>query len=222
MPAQTTNLFLLQDLEDSSKTAQLAARDLSALRTVGNWIESFVARPAKDLGRAGPVCPFVPHAVERKTLWLAPERIAEHRAADVVELIDGYKRLLLSARPVDGDDAQYKAIVVVFSDLPADRAAGILDNARIQDLKRLFYAEVGVVMGEFHQSNEGSAIRNPSFHPFKAPVPFMLMRQAVVSDWMFFLDNEDWLGLWARRFGESAAPALADRLRRTNWRQLDL
>lgn len=222
MPAQTTNLFGMQDLEDSSKTANLAARDLSALRTVANWIESFVAKPAKDLGRAGPVCPFVPHAVEHKTLWLAPERIAEHRAADVVELIDGYKRLLLSARPVDGDDAQYKAIVVVFGDLPADRAAGFLGDARIRDLKRLFHADDGVVMGEFHQRNEGSAIRNPSFHPFKAPVPFLLMRQAVVSDWMFFLDNEDWLSLWARRFGESAVRALADRLRRTNWRQLEL
>ena len=47
------------------------------------------------------------------------------------------------------------------------------------------------------------------------------MRPAVVSDWMFFLDNEDWLSSWARGFGESAVPALAEKLRRTNWQQLD-
>ena len=47
------------------------------------------------------------------------------------------------------------------------------------------------------------------------------MRHAVISDWMFFLDNEDWLGLWARRFGESAVHALAAELRRTDWRQLE-
>jgi hypothetical protein len=47
------------------------------------------------------------------------------------------------------------------------------------------------------------------------------MRPAVVSDWMFFLDNEDWLSSWARRFGESAVPALAEKLRRTNWQQLE-
>ncbi len=111
MPAQTANLFLLQDLENSSRTAKLADRDLSALRAVADWIETFVARPNEDLGRAG--------------------------------------------------------------------------------------------LGEFHERNEGSAIRNLSFHPFKAPVPFLLMRHAVISDWMFFLDNEDWLGFWARRFGES-------------------
>ena len=79
----------------------------------------------------------------------------------------------------------------------------------MQDFKRLSYADDGVVMGDFHQRNEGSAIRNPSFQPFKSPVPFLLMRHAVVGDWMFFLDNEDWLGLWARRFGQSAVHALA-------------
>ena len=76
MAAQTTNLFLLEDLDDASKTRQLADSDLAALRAVADWIKTFVVRPHKDLGRAGPVCPFVPEALERKTLWLAPEQIA--------------------------------------------------------------------------------------------------------------------------------------------------
>jgi len=42
----------------------------------------------------------------------------------------------------------------------------------------------------------------------------------VIGDWKFFLDNDEWLGLWARRYRESAVPALAEELRRTNWRQL--
>ena len=152
-----------------------------------------MARPNKDLGRAGPVCPFVPGGLERKTLWLAPERIANQSVPDVVELMNDYRRLLLRAQPIEGDDANYKAIVVVFTDLSADRARDYFDDAQIQHLKRLSYVEDGVVLGEFHERNEGSAIRNPSFQPFKAPVPFLLMRHAVVSDWMFFLDNEDWL-----------------------------
>jgi hypothetical protein len=49
-------------------------------------------------------------------------------------------------------------------------------------------------------------------------VPFLLVRQAVVSDWKFFLDNEDWLNLWARRYGDSGAQALAEELRRLPWR----
>ena len=153
--------------------------------------------------------------------WLAPEQITNRNVPEVVELMNGYRTLLLRAQPIDGDDANYKAIVVVFTDLSADRAKDYVDDVQIQNLKRLSYVEDGVVLGEFHARNEGSAIRNPSFQPFKAPVPFLLMRPAVVSNWMFFLDNEDWLSSWARRFGESAVPALVEKLRRTNWQQLE-
>ena len=99
MPAQTTDLFLLEDLEDVSRTRELAESDLDALRAVADWIKTFVARPHKDLGRAGPVCPFVPGALERKTLWLAPEQIADRSVPDVVQLINGYQRLFLGAQP---------------------------------------------------------------------------------------------------------------------------
>ena len=41
-PAQTTNLFLLEDLEDVSRTSELADADLDALRSVADWITSYV------------------------------------------------------------------------------------------------------------------------------------------------------------------------------------
>src|SRR5262249_18478746 len=133
MPATTTNLFLLQDLEDVSRTGPLAESDLQALHTVADWIKTFVARPNKDLGRAGPVCPFVPGAWEGKTLWLAPEQIANRSALDVVQLVNGYRSVFLRAHPIEGDDiegddANYKAIVVVFTDLLADRAKDTMDD----------------------------------------------------------------------------------------------
>ena len=60
MPAQTANLFLLEDLEDVGRTRELAEGDLAALEAVADWIKTYVVKPHKDLGRAGPVCPFVP------------------------------------------------------------------------------------------------------------------------------------------------------------------
>ena len=217
MSAQITNLFLLEDLEDVSRTRKIAESDLNALRAAADWIKTFVARPHKDLGRAGPVCPFVPVACERKTLWLAPERIADRSVLDVVQLINAYKKLFLDARPIDGDDANYKSIVVVFTDLSADRAKDLFDDV-LQHLAVPSYVEDGLVLGGFYERNDGSAIYNPSLRPFTAPVPFLLMRHAVISDWKFFLDKEDWLNLWARRYGESAVQALAEELRRLPWR----
>jgi hypothetical protein len=217
MPPKTTNLFLLEGLEDVSRTSELAERDLDALHAVGDWIKTFVVRPHKDLGRAGPVCPFVPGALERKTLWLAPEQIADRGVPDVVELINGYKGLFLDTQPTDGDDAIYKVIVVVFTDLSADRAQEVFDDV-LKHLAVPSYVEDGIVFGPFYEGNEGTAIYNASFRPFQSPVPFLFVRHGVLSDWKFFLDKEDWLSLWARRLGESAVHALAEELRRLPWR----
>jgi len=216
-PAQTTNLFLLEDLEDVGGTSDLPQSDLDALQTVGQWINTFIVRPHKDLGRAGTVCPFVPVSLERKTLWLAPERIADLDAPEVVELMSGYKRLLLDARPAEGDDVVYNVIVVVFTDLPADRAQGVFDEVLAQ-LAVPSYAEDGILFGPYYEGNEGTAIHNSSFRPFQSPVPFLFVRHGVTEDWKFFLDDDEWLGLWAQRHGAAGAEAVARELRRLPWR----
>jgi hypothetical protein len=215
--AQTTNLFLLEDLEDTRRTGELAEGELKALHAVADWIKTFVVKPHKDLGRAGTVCPFVPGSLERKTLWLAPERIADRDGPEVVELMSGYKRLLLDTRPTDGDDVIYNVIVVVFPDLPADRAQGVFDDV-LEQLAVPSYAEDGILFGPYYEGHEGTAIYNSSFRPFQSPVPFLFVRHGVTGDWKFFLDDEEWLNLWARRYGESAVQALAAELRRLPWR----
>jgi hypothetical protein len=217
MPTQTTNLFLLEDLEDVRKTSELAERELEALHAVADWIKSFVVKPHEDLGRPGTVCPFVPGSLERKTLWLAPEQIADREVPDVVELMSGYKRLLLDTRPTEGDDVIYNVIVVVFTDLSADRAQGVFDDV-LKHLAVPSYVEDGILFGPYYEGNEGTAIYSSSFRPFQSPVPFLFVRHGVTIDWKFFLDDEEWLNLWARRYGESAVQALAQELRRLPWR----
>jgi hypothetical protein len=56
MPAPIPNLFLLEDLEDFGRTSKLADGDLNALRTVADWIKTFIVRPNEQLGRAGDTC----------------------------------------------------------------------------------------------------------------------------------------------------------------------
>jgi len=70
----------------------------------------------------------VPGAWERQTLWLAPEEIADRSVQAVVQRINEYKKLFLHAQPMDGDDANSKAIVVVFTDVSADRAKDFFDD----------------------------------------------------------------------------------------------
>jgi hypothetical protein len=218
MTARTSDLFLLEDLEDNGRTSDLAERDRDALRAVAGWIKTFIVRPHDELGRPGPVCPFVPGSVERQTLWLAPEQIGDGGVPHVVELINGYKRRLLDegAGPTDGDGTNDNVIVVVLVDLPAERAEGVLDDV-LQHIAVPSYVEDGIVFGPFYVGNQATAIYNKGFRPFQSPVPFLFVRHGVVSDWKFFLDEEDWLTHWARRFGESAVHALAAELRQLPW-----
>ena len=217
MTARADNLYLLEDLDDASKTSLFAESDLTALRTVADWIKSFVAKPHKDLGREGSVCPFVPEGLERKTLWLAAERIADRSVPEVVQLMNGYKTQFLQTQPISGDGVNYKVIVVVFTDFPANRAQGVFGDV-LQQLALPSYEKDGILFGPFYEGNKGTAIYNSSFRPFQSPVPFLFVRQGVISDWKFFLDNDDWLNLWARRYGESAVRTLAEELRRLPWR----
>ena len=212
MQTQTTDLLLLEDLVGREVDG------LPELRAVADWITAFVVRPHADLGRPGPVCPFVPGALERRTLWLAPEQIAGRDVPDVVELMRGYARRFLDTEPTAGDDAIYKVIVVVFTDVSAQRARAVFDEVLAQ-LAVPSYVEDGIVFGPFYEGNEGTALYNPSFRPFQSPAPLLFVRQGVLTDWKFFLDDHDWLDRWAQRFGPSAVHALAEELRRLPWRE---
>ena len=101
--------------------------------------------------------------------------------------------------------------------MSADRAHGVFDDV-LKHLAVPSYAENGILFGPFFEDNKGTAIYNSSIRPFQSPVPFLFVRQGVISDWKFFLDNEEWFNLWARRYGESAVAALANELRRLPWR----
>jgi hypothetical protein len=131
--------------------------------------------------------------------------------------MNGYKRLLLGTRPTDGDDVIYNVIVVVFSDLPADRAQGVFGDV-LNRLAVPSYMGDGILFGPYYEGNEGTAVYNASFRPFQSPVPFLFVRHGVTGDWKFFLDGEEWLNLWAHRYGESGTQALAEELRRLSGR----
>ena len=55
MSRRTADLFLVNDLDDRERTSELTEDDLCALRAVAEWIKTFVVKPHRDLGRAGPV-----------------------------------------------------------------------------------------------------------------------------------------------------------------------
>ncbi len=217
MSTQLAALHRVDELDDVGRTDAIPESDREALRAIASWIEGYVVQPQADLGRAGPVCPFVPGALERGTLWLAPERVADRAVDDVAELMTSYRRLLLDVRPAGGDGASNATIIVVFTDLSAERARSLFAEV-LERIAVPSYVEDGILFGPFYAGHDGPAIHNRGFRPFRSPVPFLFVRHGVVEDWPFFLEDEEWLPLYARRFGPAAAHALAAELRRFPWR----
>jgi hypothetical protein len=151
MAFQTTQLLLPEDLEDDETTGHLPAEDLQALLSVSQWVRDFIACPHRDLGRDGTVCPFIPGSLKRRTLWFAAEHVAHLDVADVVKLMAGYKRLFLEKAPLDNDDAIYKTIIVVFTDLPAERAGALFADV-LGQLAAACYEKDGIIFGPFYGS----------------------------------------------------------------------
>jgi hypothetical protein len=146
------------------------------------WIKSFLARPHQDLGRPGPVCPFVPGAISQDTIWLAcvPEGRGDRQA--IVDIIGHYRDLFLELEPKTGDSAMMKAMVIVFPNVPSDDA-GVIDEVQFE-LKSQF-VEAGMMIGEFHERNDGGGLRNPDFRPLRSPIPSLAIRFMVETDLPF-------------------------------------
>jgi hypothetical protein len=69
MPAQTTNLFLLEDLEDVGRTSELAQSDLDALHAAADWIKTYVVNEGDcDIQLELPTIPIA-RAVSVREAW---------------------------------------------------------------------------------------------------------------------------------------------------------
>lgn len=153
-----------------------------------HWVNSFLARPHAELGRKGPVCPFVPISLEMDTIWLAEIGHSNPDPEQVAAIITRYRDLFLEAEPKSGPDMINKAFLVVFSGLGAEGAA-VVDQVQYR-LKR-FFVEKGLMLGEFHANNQSPGLRNPDFRPLRSPVPMLAIRYMVDSD-LPFLAREDY------------------------------
>ena len=92
--------------------------------------------------------------------------------------------------PTVGRLATYKAVILIFPDVPLDRAHHCIDLVQ-QKLKPLFVRK-GLMLGEFHKRNNASGLRNAQFYPLRTPTPALAIRKIVPSDVVFLnLDKYD-------------------------------
>lgn len=203
-------LVLEQDMADEPNHPVLDGA-MDKLRAVFRWAREYLCRPHPELGRKGPVCPFVQGALERKTFFLGVLRGTDLKPADLDETMVVYRDWFRELPPTSGPAAQFKTILVTLPDAPPDKVNAIVDDTQ-RRLKPKFVSD-GLMIGEFHDGppNKGG-LWNADFRPLRSPVPLLAIRHMVPSDFPFLADDREFLSSYLQRFGDAVPAALRSRV----------
>ncbi|BBN81226.1 hypothetical protein PA25_12110 [Pseudoalteromonas sp. A25] len=156
----------------------------SSLGEILEWVNSFLAKPHKELGRKGPVCPFVPMSLVLDKIWFTAIENDATNVIDICDIVTNLREVFLSTEPTDSELAINKAFLIVFPKLK-NSDAKVVDTVQLR-LKEEF-VEQGLMLGEFHAHNESPGLRNEAFRPLRSPIPMLAIRHMVDSDLPFLV-----------------------------------
>lgn len=166
---------------------------------VDTWLREYIARPDPRLGRSGPICPFVPAALNAETIQFSFRY-------DVGDHDDGHIRQVLEeeladfeveTKPLPRSGVSLESRLVVLPALGPDgwRRLDVVYEA----LKNTAVA-AGLMIGQFHPLCEEGAIHNSGFRVSRAPVGLFAIRRMAPHDVLFLHERSDWFESYDRRF----------------------
>ncbi len=183
------------------------------LRATFDWGRAYLTNPHPDLGRPGNVCPFVSASLARERFYLAvqPGRPADRR--EPVATLRFYRDWFLDLAPRSQPSAQITTILVLFPDIPQDDVESLVDG--VQALLKTEYVRMGLMIGEFHNGPPAkSGLWNPDFRPLRSPVPMLVVRHMVPTDYPFLREDPEQARVYLELFGDQVPAQLRDQVER--------
>ncbi|MFE0732688.1 DUF6875 domain-containing protein [Streptomyces antibioticus] len=186
----------------TSSTA--AAVDLaSALDTVDTWLTEYISASHPEIGRTGPICPFVSPSRKNRTMEIRLRLVGPAPSRELVEEIARSSLREYELTTWQGRNPMLQAMAVVLPDLRTEDTA-LLDQAqaRVKD----GFVERGLMIGQFHENCEVTAARNPNFAVSRAPVPLLAIRAIALHDVFFLSGRPHWFAKYREKFGKFYGP----------------
>lgn len=203
-------LYSVKTIENFKKSSsrQLPkeiAQNLQFYEPIIHYIKNFLAKSHPELGRTGPVCPFVPRSLVTDKIKLKVIRNTSDMSQVSILINKTLAEFIKEANKLNNIDRIHLTYVLIFPDIKAEDAAFI---DILQDRAKKDFVKNGFMIGEFHKNNNTPGLRNPNFYPLRTPIPCLAIRHMVVSD-ILFLANEkypssiqkDYLKSFLERFG---------------------
>ncbi|MBF6124017.1 DUF6875 domain-containing protein [Nocardia brasiliensis] len=168
------------------------------------YLADRLARPDPALGRDGPVCPFVRHTMTHHSLWVAVVPGAQPAVDTMTAAVDDAFEIYCGLRDAAGRDAGMLAAITLFPDLTRYGPVDAVHQAR----KTAVVAE-GLMLGQFYPGCGVSGLWNKDFRPLDAPLPMLVIRKMMNTDFPFLVERTEWLYAYLTQ----VAPDLPRRLR---------
>jgi heptaprenyl diphosphate synthase len=174
------------------------------MATVLDWLRDYAGGPSEHIGRPGPVCPFVPGALNADVV-----RFSFHYGVDACD--DDEVRRLVSAELREfkqttpapkKSGVSLHSLVVVLPDAEADGWRRI--DETYATLKDVAVGE-GLMIGQFHPACAERAARNPDFPVSRSPIALYAIRHMAPHDALFLHVEREWLREYDTRFATHAA-----------------
>eukprot|EP00501_MAST-03F_sp_TOSAG23-6_P002064 GSMAST32.ASY1.ANO1.2155.1 assembled CDS len=118
------------------------------------YLREFLAKPHPGSGRSGPVCPFMPGALRRNTIYMSVLHTGQLQNKDKVSMRKFIRRFLdrfLSLEPTSGTRRKFKTLILIFPDILANDAKHFIDDT--QRACKIDFVRKGLMLGEFHLQN---------------------------------------------------------------------
>ena len=184
---------------------------MDAVNEVLDWSENYLCKPHPELGRKGPVCPYVKSSMNKDLFFLSvyPHKVVQR--AEIAPMMREFGDFFLNTEPTSGPEAVYKSLLVIFPYVGKENAPEIIDATQRELIEE--FAPKGIMIGEFHPATPNKVgLWNREFRPLYCPQSMLVIRHMVPSDILFLKNNKVTSRAYIRYFGDKAPPAMAPHL----------
>ena len=185
---------------DTASLDRLACTDddLQAVLTALEWARAFLASPHPDLGRKGPVCPYIRHSFDERLLHVTCRPDESCQSSDLVAAVRATHRWFAEIQRRTPEEIRHLVTVLVV--LPRiDRSSAEPLNELHRVMKDEFVGH-GLMIGQFHPACEAPGLWNPDFRPLRSPIPLLAIREMVSSDLPFLIGSPMHANEYLERF----------------------
>ncbi|MFY1623810.1 DUF6875 domain-containing protein [Micromonospora sp. WMMD723] len=179
----------------------------STLTSIDAWLTDYIAAHHPDIGRLGPICPFVTPSRKNKSMEFRVRLVGDSPTQDLLEEIARSSMREYELVSWQGRNPMLRALVVILPDLRAEDTV-LLDEA--QRLVKDEFVAHGLMIGQFHDNCEVPAARNPDFAVSRAPVPLLAIRAIALHDIFFLSEHRHWFEKYREKFGKFYTPQFTE------------